>query len=173
MADEALVGAADVNCRSGVGQTERGQRLSVAECGPASRGRPRARIGGEQVVGVAESEGLATAATVCGAFPAGQRRLRVVDFIGGKTIEKIIAGVKGAHMIEAEKLPAAFGAGEAIRSRRAEFAGCRAAGMVAPRRLGAFDTAVQALGALWRFGRFGGDGRRSLAIPAVDYRRRQ
>jgi thiamine biosynthesis lipoprotein ApbE len=76
-------------------------------------------------------------------------------------------------MIEAEKLPAAFGAGEAIRSRRAEFAGCRAAGMVAPRRLGAFDTAVQALGALWRFGRFGGDGRRSLAIPAVDYRRRQ
>lgn len=118
-------------------------------------------------MGVAEAEGLAPPWAIGGAFPAGQRRLRVADFIGGQAVEEIIAGVEGADMIEAQELPAAFGAGDAVRSRRAEFAGNGAAGMVAARRIGAIDAAVEAGGALWRLGRFGGDGGRSLAIAAT------
>jgi hypothetical protein len=78
--------------------------------------------------------------------------LRLVDFIRGKAIEEIIAGVEGTDMIEAQELPAAFAAGQAIRTRRAEFAGQRTAGMVAPGRIGALDTAVQALRAPRCFG---------------------
>jgi hypothetical protein len=73
-------------------------------------------------VRIAEAEGRAAPGGCC-LFPAGERRLRLVDFIGRQAIEKIIAGVEGADMIEAKELPAALAAGQAIRTRRAEFAG--------------------------------------------------
>jgi hypothetical protein len=40
--------------------------------------------------------------------------LRVADLVGRQAIEEVIAGVEGTDMIEAEKLPAAFIAGQAI-----------------------------------------------------------
>jgi hypothetical protein len=55
-------------------------------------------------------------------------------------------------VFEAQKLPAAFAAGEAIRSRRSKFAVTLAAGMVAAQRVGAFDAAVQTLRAFGRGG---------------------
>ena len=68
-----------------------------------------------------------------------------MDFIGGQAIEEIIAGVEGTDMIEAQELPAAFAAGQAIRARRAEFTRQWTAGMVASGRIGALDAAMQAL----------------------------
>jgi hypothetical protein len=55
-------------------------------------------------------------------------------------------------MIKAQKLPAAFAAGQAIRSRRPKFTLLLTAGMVAAQGVGAFDAAVQTLRAFRRFG---------------------
>jgi hypothetical protein len=88
--------------------------------------------------------------------------LCLVDFVGRQAIEEVVAGVEFADMVKAEKLPAAFTPRQSIRPRRAEFAGKRTARMLAAGRLGPFDAAVQPLRSLWRFRRFGGDGRRSL-----------
>ncbi len=142
-ADEAFVGAAHIGGGGGIGQSERRQRRGIAGCGPASRGGG-APVGAEQVVCITETE---RRAALGGGrlFPAGKRRLRLVDFIGRQAIEEVIAGVEGADMIETQELPAAFAAGQAIRARRAEFAWQRTAGMVAPGRIGALDAAMQAL----------------------------
>jgi hypothetical protein len=160
-ADEAFVGAADIGCGRGIGQAERRKRLGIAECGPATGGLAGFCGGGEQVVRVAEGEGR-LALWPQRLFPTGERALRLVDFIRRQAIEEIIAGVEGPDMIEAEELPAAFAAGQAIRARRAEFTDKRAAWVVAAGGIGAFDAAVQALGSFRRVRRFGGDGRRSL-----------
>jgi hypothetical protein len=160
-ADEAFIGAADIGGGRGIGQAEGGERLGIAAAGPAAGGGARLCGGGEQVMRVAKGEGrLALRANRL--FPSGQRALCLVDFVGRQAIEEIVAGVEFADMFEAEKLPAAFIARQSIRPRRAEFAGKRTAGMLAAGRLGPFDAAVQPLCSLWRFGRFGGDGRRSL-----------
>ncbi len=164
-ADEAFIGAAHIGCSGGIGEAERRKRPGIAGCGPAPR-RGGAFIGGKQVMRVAKAERRAALGR-CRLFPAGKRRLRIANLVGRQAIEKIIAGVEFADMIEAQKLPAAFAAGKAIRARRAEFAGQRAAGMVAPRRIGALDAAVQTLRAFRRFGRFGGNGGRFLAVLAL------
>ena len=84
--------------------------------------------------------------------------MRFDDFVGAEAIEEIIPGVEGANMFEAQELPAAGVAGDAVRQRRAELAGLRTAVMVAPRRIGALDAAMKATGATGCFGRIGGDG---------------
>ncbi len=160
-ADEAFIGTADIGGGRRIGQAKRGERRGIATAGPAAGAGARLCGGGEQVMGVTKGEGgLALWANRL--FPAGQRALGLVDFVGRQAIEEIVAGVEFADMIEAEKLPAAFAAGQPIRPRRPEFTGKRTAGMLAAGRLGPFDAAVQPLRSLGRVGRFGGDGRRSL-----------
>lgn len=95
---------------------------------------------------------LAAALARRGALPAGQWRLRLMDLVGAQAIEEIVLGVEGADVFEAQELPAAFAAGRAVRYRRTKFAGLSAPRMVAQRRVGAFDAAVQALAASRRVG---------------------
>ena len=142
-ADEAFVGAAHIGSSGGIGQSQHRQRCGIAGCGPASRGGG-ALVGGEQIMRIAKAERRPALGCRC-LFPAGERRLRLADFVGGQAIEEIIAGVEGADMVKTQELPAAFGPGQAIRARRAELPGQRAAGMIAAGRIGAVDAAVQAL----------------------------
>ncbi len=151
---QPLVGAAHLGRRCRIAQAEHRQRGAIAGTGPAplSGGRPRPvpRIGAEQVMGIAETECLPPVAAMGDAFPAGERRLRLVDLVDRQAVEEIIAGVEFADMVEAQELPAALVARQPIRQWRAELAGPRATGMVA--RCLAGDPAVQALAALGRFG---------------------
>lgn len=97
-------------------------------------------------------ERLAAAFARRSAFPARERRLGLVDLVGAQTIEEIILGVEGTDVFEAQELPAALAARGAVRYRCTKFAGLPATRMVAQRRVGAFDAAMQALAAPRRFG---------------------
>ncbi len=165
-ADEAFVGAAHIRRRCGIGETQRRQRLGIAESGPAARARGRA-IAAEQIMRIAEMEGFAAALARRGALPAGERRLRRLDFIGAEAIEEVIGRIEGADMFEAQELPAAIAAGQAVRQRRAEFTGQRATGVVAAGGFGAFDAAMQAAGALGRFRLFSGNVAMSLGVAGI------
>lgn len=70
----------------------------------------------------------------------------MVDFIGAEAIEIIVAGVEGADMLEAEPLPAAGIAGDAVGERRPELGRLDAAGVCAGAGLGAGLAAMEAGG---------------------------
>lgn len=89
-----------------------------------------------------------------GAGPAGERGLGIVNLIGVEPIEEIIAGIEGADMIEAEPLPAASIAGDAIGERGTELCGLRTAAVRASAGLGAGLATVKAGGGGGNDGRF-------------------
>ena len=131
----AQLGAVDV-----VAQLERAQRLAFV--GGEARLGERIRVaaaaslksrgnGVERVGEAAPRRGRVAANVGEGAavtFPPGNRRLGLLDLVGGHAGEIIIAAVVGADMVEAEITPLAGAVEITRRDRGAELAGFVAAG---------------------------------------------
>ncbi len=150
-ANQSLVGAADIGGPCRICEAKGGERLCVPKAGPAARRGGGLFFTGKQIMRIAEAEGRA-ALLRDGLLPAGQWGLGLVDLVWAEAIEKIVAGVEGADMIEAEELPAAGISRHAVGARGAKLAGQGAAGVLALRRLRPLDASVQAgaLGAIMR-----------------------